>query len=337
MIMPMLTLTLINGETAAARRRLGCGLRLPFQVAGQDGELRLEPGHAPTDVEVQCFETACGVLAFTEAGPLLSLLGECPVALASTGNDPDSWFWALFQYHLSPQVSALLGSVRLLDAELPKGFGCRLCVSLGASRLESYVWLTPESFLALCEAGPWRSTAAPLPASFQLSIAVPVGRVQLPIAQVRSLQAGDVLVLEQTFFQAQGSGYVQVGKQRLHGRIDSSTGPVCLTLTSIEDTFMDENFAAPDYAVHEEDVPAADVLGHESFDELSMTLNVRCGTLNLTLGELRNLTPGSVLGITGYAPGMAGLYYGDRPIGQGQLVEVDGRLGFQLSRVVFSR
>ena len=80
-----------------------------------------------------------------------------------------------------------------------------------------------------------------------------------------------------------------------------------------------------------------DVFGHEPFDELSMTLSVRCGTLNLTLGELRNLAPGAVLGVAGYAPGMAGLYYGDRPIGQGQLVEVDGRLGLQLSRVMFGR
>ena len=44
-----------------------------------------------------------------------------------------------------------------------------------------------------------------------------------------------------------------------------------------------------------------------------------------------------MLGISGYAPGMAGLYYGDRPLGVGQLVEVDGRLGLQMSRVIFSR
>lgn len=100
---------------------------------------------------------------------------------------------------------------------------------------------------------------------------------------------------------------------------------------------MDEDFMAPHYAGNEDDVPVMDVFGHEPFDELGMALNVRCGTLNLTLGELRNLAPGAVLGIAGYAPGMAGLYYGDRPIGQGQLVEVDGRLGLQLSRVMFGR
>jgi len=100
---------------------------------------------------------------------------------------------------------------------------------------------------------------------------------------------------------------------------------------------LEEDFATPPYSGHEDDTPVMDVFGHEPFDELSMALNVRCGTLNLTLGELRNLAPGAVLGISGYAPGMAGLYYGDRPLGVGQLVEVDGRLGLQMSRVIFSR
>ena len=98
---------------------------------------------------------------------------------------------------------------------------------------------------------------------------------------------------------------------------------------------MDEEFTAPHYSGYDEDEPVVDVFGREPFDELSMALNIRCGTLNLTLGELRSLAPGAVLGVSGYAPGMAGLYYGDRPIGLGQLVEIDGRLGLQLSRVMF--
>ncbi|NVZ19378.1 FliM/FliN family flagellar motor switch protein [Pseudomonas costantinii] len=332
-----LTLPLIKNEVVAARRKLGRGLRLPFQVAGQNGELLLEPGRSPAGAKPLCFETACGVLALAEAGPVLSLLGECPVTLAPSGNDPQSWFWALFQHHLSPQVSALLGYVRLVEVARPLGFGCQVSVTLGASRVVGFVWLTPGSFLTLCEAGPWRSVAASMAAQFQLTIAVLLGHLQLSVAQVRSLRAGDVLVLEQAFFQAQGVGHLQVGRQRLHGRIDDDTGPLCLTLTSIEDASVDEDFSAPDYSEYEGDEPVMDAFGHEPFDELSMVLNVRCGTLNLTLGELRNLSPGTVLGIAGYAPGMAGLYYGERPIGLGQLVEVDGRLGLQIARVVFPR
>ncbi|KFF44290.1 MULTISPECIES: FliM/FliN family flagellar motor switch protein [Pseudomonas] len=337
MIVPLLTLPSIKSDGVAARRQLGRGLYLPFHVAGQAGELRLEPGRAPVGGDVVCFDTQCGVLALAKAGPLLSLLGECPVTLAGADNEPDSWFWTLFQYYLSPEVRALLGYVRLLHTGRPKGFGCRLTVTLGASWVEGYVWLSPESFLALYEAGAWRATAAPLPLSFQLAIAVTLGRLRLPIVQAGSLRAGDVLVLEQTFFQARGSGYVSVGRERLHGGIDDDTGWLRFTLTSIEDVSVDEDLDVPHHSGHEDDEPVMDVFGPEPFDELSMTLSVRCGTLNLTLGELRNLVPGSVLGITGFAPGMAGLFYGDRPIGQGQLVEVDGRLGLQLSRVVFGR
>ena len=337
MIVPLLTLPSIKSDWVAARRRLGRGLYLPFHVAGQAGELRLEPGRPPVGADAVCFDTQCGVLALAKAGPLLSLLGECPVTLARGDNEPDSWFWTLFQYYLSPEVRALLGYVRLLHTERPKGFGCRVTVTLGTSWVEGYVWLSTKSFLALHEAGAWRATAAPLPLSFQLAIAVTLGRLRLPIVQAGSLRAGDVLVLEQTFFQARGSGYVSVGRERLHGGIDDDTGWLRFTLTSIEGMSVDEDLAVPHHSGHEDDEPVVDVFGPEPFDELSMTLSVRCGTLNLTLGELRNLVPGSVLGITGFAPGMAGLFYGDRPIGQGQLVEVDGRLGLQLSRVVFGR
>lgn len=342
MIIPLLTLPSVDGATVAALRRLGSGLRLPFQVGDQHGELLLEPGSAPWGATALCFETACGVLAFSEPGPSLSLLGECPVTLAETGNDPDSWFWALFQDHLSPQVQALLGYLRLLGEARPAAFGCRLTVRLGPSRVVGHLRLSPESFLALCEAGPWQSVAGQLPASFPLAVAVTLGRLQLPVTQLSSVRPGDVLMLEQALFDVQGAGHLQLGKHRLHVHLDDETGPLCLTLISIEETSMDEDFAEQSYPAlepepHDDDESLVDEFGHEPFDELTMSLNVRCGTLKLTLGELRQLAPGSVLGVSGYAPGTAGLYYGDRPIGQGQLVDVDGRLGLQLSRVIFAR
>jgi type III secretion protein Q len=337
MIMPVLSVPVVNANTVAAQRRLGRGMRMAFRVSGQRGELLMAPGRAPTGVKPLCFESTSGALSFAEPGPLFSLLGECPVTLAEAGNDPDSWFWELFHHHLSPEVRTLFGYLRLLPAPRTLTFGCRFTVTLGASRVVSYLWLAPETFLALCDAGPWRPIAAPLPASFQLALAVKLGRLRLPIQQVRHLRVGDVVMLEQPLFDPQGNGQLHVGRHRLHGCIDDESGPLCLTLISIEETSMDEDFATQQYPVQEGDQPVMDVFGHEPFDELNMALDVRCGTLSLTLGELRNLAPGAVLGISGYAPGMAGLYYGDRPIGQGQLVEVDGRLGLQLSRVIFAR
>ncbi|PRA26374.1 FliM/FliN family flagellar motor switch protein [Pseudomonas poae] len=343
MMISALALPAIDNATAAAVRRLGRGLRLSFETAGQHGELVLEPGHAPIGQSAFGFETACGVLAFGEPGPVLSLLGECPVTLAAQGNDPDAWFWAYFQHQLSPQVQSLLGFLRLQPSRQPAAFSCRLTVTLGASRVVDRLEMAPDTFLALCAAGPWQAMVRPLPGLFPLSVSLLLGHSQLPIRQVSNLRPGDVLMLNPALFNPRGDGHVCLGRHRLHGRLADDSGPLRFTLFSIEDSGVDEVLADQgqgyDWAESSpEGNPAAiDVLGHEPFDELQMNLSVRCGALQLSLGELRQLAPGAVVGVSGYAPGMAGLYYGDRPIGQGKLVDVDGRLGLQLSRVIFTR
>ncbi|MCF5721603.1 FliM/FliN family flagellar motor switch protein [Pseudomonas syringae] len=338
-----LKLPVVDPARVAALLRLGCGLRLPFQVADQHGELILEPGHAPNQPTCLGFETAVGVLTFGDPGPVLSLLGDCPVTLAPQGNDPDAWFWALFQHQLSPQVQSLFGFMRLKTDVRAADFSCRLTVKLGQSRVVDCLTLTPDAFLALCAAGPWQPLALSLPPSLPLSLSLLLGRSQLSISQVSSLRPGDVLLLSTPLFNADGEGHLCLGRRRLRGRLDDDRGTLRFTLFSIEDTCVDEVLADQRHDVDwtepsvTEDQAPVDVLGPEPFDELSMGLTVRCGTLQLSLGELRQLVAGSVVGVSGYAPGLAGLYYGDRPIGQGKLVDVDGRLGLQLSRVIFSR
>lgn len=338
-----LTLPVVDSVTVAALRRLGRGLRMPFQVADQHGELIMEPGPAPIRHCAFGFETAVGVLAFGEAGPVLSLLGDCPVTLAAQGNDPDAWFWALFHHELSPQVQSLLGFLRLQTGVRPAGFSCRLTVTLGASRVVDCLTLAPDTFLALCDAGTWHSLAQTLPPTLPLSVSLLLGRSQLPISEVRGLRPGDVLMLQPPMFSANGEGHLCLGRHRLQGRLDDDHGTLRFSLFSIEDMCVDEVLAGQDPGYDWTDSTVAadqapvDVFGHEPFDELAMGLSVRCGTLQLTLGELRQLAPGAVVGVSGYAPGMAGLYYGERPIGHGKLVDVDGRLGLQLDRVIFSR
>lgn len=343
MMISPLALPVVDSATVAALRRLGRGLRMPYQAAGQHGELIVEPGEAPIGQSALGFETACGVLTFGEPGPVLSLLGDCPVTLAAQGNDPDAWFWALFQHQLSPQVQSLLGFLRLREGIRPATFSCRLTVTLGQSRVVDCLRMPPDTFLALCAAGPWLPLAQPMPSSFPLSVSLLLGRSQLPISQVSSIRPGDVLMLKHPMFNPSGDGHVCLGRHRLQGRLDDDNGTLRFSVFSIEELCVDEMSADQSQGYDwveplptDEQAPV-DVFGHEPFDELAMALSVRCGTLQLSLGELRQLAPGAVVGVSGYAPGMAGLYYGDRPIGHGKLVDVDGRLGLQLSRVIFSR
>lgn len=87
------------------------------------------------------------------------------------------------------------------------------------------------------------------------------------------------------------------------------------------------------YPVHEQ--PQADT-GFEApdpIDQLSIDLTLRCGSLNLTLGDLRRIAAGTVLEVSGVTPGFATLCHGERVVAEGELVDVDGRLGLQILRM----
>lgn len=319
-----------------ACRRLGRGRRLAFQVGGVRGQLLLEPGLAPGSGVELSVESGCGVLTLCDASVLLSLFGECPVVLSDTGNDPHSWFWALFEQQLSPQLAALFGYLRpLADVQLG-AFECRISVVLGASRGIGRLCLAPECLLALFDAGSWQAVQSPFPERLPVSVAVVLGTLHLSVRQVRTVQVGDVLVPETLHFCAEGFGLLSVGRLRLRVQIDDERGRRCLCIDSIEEVAVEDAFNT-NAEVGDVDELQGRFEGDEPLEQLPLTFSVRCGALKLSLGELRQLVPGVVLDVVGYDVGMAGLYYGDRAVGHGQLVEVDGRLGLQLSRICFSQ
>ena len=319
----------LDAPTVAAYRRLGRGMRFVFQVAGEPAELVLEPGLAPATGVSHSFQSQCGVITLSDAGPLLSLFGECPVVLADTGNDPLSWFWAHFRQRMSPQLAGLFGDLRLFATVQSGAFECRISVSLGQSRSVGRLMMAPESLLKLYDAGDWQAIKQPLPEAFVVPVPVVLGYLPLAIEQLRRVRVGDVLVPEHTQFSTDGVGQLSVGRLRLQVQIDDEGGRRSLSICSVEESAVDEVlFTGTEVAEFE---------GGEPFESLLVDLSVRCGALKLSLGELRQLAPGMLLNIECYVTGMAGLYYGDRPVGHGQLVEVDGRLGLQLSRISFSQ
>ncbi|RMT80689.1 FliM/FliN family flagellar motor switch protein [Pseudomonas viridiflava] len=71
-----------------------------------------------------------------------------------------------------------------------------------------------------------------------------------------------------------------------------------------------------------------------AFESLTLDLTLRCGELTLTLAALRRLDAGTILEVAGIAPGHATLCHGERVVAEGELVDVDGRLGLQITRMV---
>jgi type III secretion protein Q len=71
----------------------------------------------------------------------------------------------------------------------------------------------------------------------------------------------------------------------------------------------------------------------DPLDQLPMALTLRCGSLKLTLGDLRRMAAGTTLPVNGITPGFATLCHGERVVAEGELVDIDGRLGLQITRM----
>ncbi|MEO4016684.1 FliM/FliN family flagellar motor switch protein [Pseudomonas rossensis] len=86
---------------------------------------------------------------------------------------------------------------------------------------------------------------------------------------------------------------------------------------------------------YEEQVEEEQSTAIDPLYQMPLELTLCCGILILTLGDLRRLAPGTVLEVTGTLPGHATLCHGERVVAEGELVDVDGRLGLQLTRTAF--
>ena len=128
---------------------------------------------------------------------------------------------------------------------------------------------------------------------------------------------------------------------RLHGQLDNHPNPH-FVITDLEEIPMNAYASefTPDLTVPGLSPEMALEDDHDSgatFDDLPLSLTLNCGRLSLTLGELRTLGAGSVLTLTQGTPGLAMLCHDDRPLAHGELVDVDGHIGLQITRLELGR
>ncbi|OAB51930.1 type III secretion system cytoplasmic ring protein SctQ [Pseudomonas thivervalensis] len=351
-------------EVVIARRLLGGGVSLPFEVAGETGLLELTPGGAAAEGTTCVLACAHGVFTLGEPGAVLSLFGECPVVLPAEPGPDDAWFWSLFQQTLSEPLRQAFGFLKPTAEPAVQGIACRLDVRVGAARVTSHLDMTGATLLGLLRAAPWQRRTAPGIEGFALHVPLVLGHLALAAGQLARLRPGDVLVPETALFDSSGQGQIRLGRHCLQVRVHSRAAPLRLTLLALEETVMsttaDTDILTPDWddtTGYEPDAQGPEAVEYpasayaaaeidevsvtepvaadlpERFDDLPLALTIRCGHLHLTLGELRNLAPGAVLHVQGVTPGAAALFYGERALAHGELVEVDGRLGLQIARV----
>jgi type III secretion protein Q len=197
---------------------------------------------------------------------------------------------------------------------------------------------------------PQDSLADALPVTLRFEI----GWAELDCGDLAQIGAGDVLMFDECWLQAQNSLAVRVGNQALRCVLDGSRLVVTegwrKTMDDVqdrprgdEDEDEDPDFDGEldDEGDEDEEEPgrreAMRAAGEAfSVDAIPVRLGFELGERTVELGELRSITVGHVFELGRDLRRAVTIRANGKPIGIGELVNVDGQLGVSILEIAFS-
>lgn len=347
-----LTLPILRAQHARIRSTLATGLVLPFIRDGLAGRLHLqlanecELAEASLTTQASSWRSDIGDISLTDPFPVLSLLSDCPLLPLSEDDDAaQEWYWTLYNQSLNPVLRALVGEIYPLDRSQKEQDSREqnhnaawLSMSWNGMSVRSRMQAADDVWLALFSRADWHRQRRTLPAGMAIAIPLTLADAVLPLSALCRLRTGDLILPNRPWFTPSGEGTLSVGMLRLRGTLQiTELAPYTFTVTDMETVSMppsatDTMLAAP----HSEASVLESVLTSDNVTEnlppLPVTLHLRCGSLTMTLAELQHLASGSVLTLRDVVPGQAWLYHGDIALASGDLVDVEGRLGLQITQ-----
>ncbi|MFP9529948.1 type III secretion system cytoplasmic ring protein SctQ [Pectobacterium brasiliense] len=347
-----LTLPTLRAQHARIRSTLATGLVLPFIRDGLAGRLHLqlanecELAEASFTAQASSWRSDIGDISLTDPFPVLSLLSDCPLLPLSEDDDAaQAWYWTLYNQSLNPVLRALVGEIYPLDRSQKEQDSREqnhnaiwLSVSWNGMSVRSRMQAADAVWLALFSRADWYRQRRALPAGMAIAIPLTLADAVLPLSALCRLRTGDLILPNRPWFTPSGEGMLSVGTLRLRGTLQlTELAPYTFTVTDMETVSMppsatDTMLADPHSEISVlELAPTSDNVT-ENLPPLPVTLHLRCGSLTMTLTELQHLASGSVLTLRDVVPGQAWLYHGDIALASGDLVDVEGRLGLQITQ-----
>ena len=184
---------------------------------------------------------------------------------------------------------------------------------------------TAPALAALLEL--WPAAPRPMP-WLTVPVHLRLGLTRLSSRVVASLRPGDAVLMQTR--QARG-GMLVIAERWAASIIRSSPdgwtlidAPAPAGSRDRKDWTMQDDVSATQE-------PATGILADP--DDLPVALGFEVGRLDVTIGEVRRLGPGSVVRLGGETVDFVRITAGGRPIGTGNLVEVDGAIAVRITRV----
>ncbi|MEI7308620.1 type III secretion system cytoplasmic ring protein SctQ [Pectobacterium carotovorum] len=350
-----LTLPTLCAQHARIRSVLTTGLSLPFTRDGRAGRLHLQLANAPGQAEdsfttqASRWRSDIGHVSLADPFPVLSLLSDCPLLPLTEDDDAaQEWYWTLYNQSLNPVLRALIGEIYPLslpqqesgqkeqDSTEQNHNAVWLSVNWNGMTVRSRMQAADAVWLALFSRADWHHQRRALHAGMTIAIPLTLAEAVLPLSALRRLRTGDLILPNRPWFTPSGEGTLSSGTLRLRGTLQlTALAPYTFTVTDMETVSMpatDTMLAAPHSdASALEFTPMSDNVT-ENLPPLPVSLHIRCGSLTMTLAKLQHLASGSVLTLRDVVPGQAWLYHGDIALASGDLVDVEGRLGLQITQ-----
>lgn len=252
-------------------------------------------------------------------------------------------------------------------AEGPPALVLNLALKRGDERWPARIFCT-EALLAdvrnTAVERPLGSLNPALAALMDVPVDVPVGRVELPWSQIRTLKSGDVVILDQLDLDlATGEGAVllRVGAQDVwscrlaSGQLTAeqpfpahaedramsfTPGPEDELFGELDEIGSFEDLEAEDLEPvkkekkgkkeSDEILPAAKRGRGGVADKVHVNLTVSLGRLTLTARELFEIKPGNVLNLPIQTSGQVDLLVGADLVGRGELIQLGDALGVRI-------
>jgi flagellar motor switch/type III secretory pathway protein FliN/pSer/pThr/pTyr-binding forkhead associated (FHA) protein len=215
-----------------------------------------------------------------------------------------------FQFALNPMRSG--------SSELPQGRGQTVLVSVRLSDVSgSFRIFVPYSFFATMMDAVSAHPEIHLPNTITWSFQISAGMLALTTEEVRQLEPGDVVMFDsnpQMLF----PGNFKKGWNIFFDQGNFSTARLD---NSFEEIVMGVR-------VTDKETPGEGL----NLEDLPVFLHVIVAQKELTLSEANNLVPGTILDLNRDLSNVVQLAVNGKIVGQGELVEVDGKLGVRIGK-----
>lgn len=172
---------------------------------------------------------------------------------------------------------------------------------------------------------PGQATPNSAAVNLPVRMAICLGETWLPLQDAEALAPGQVVLLQRRFVQGAQSFQLRTESVRgggvcCQGRIENH----CLYILSKAQTMTAENPSVLSDGQDEEVI---------SLKQIPVRLSFDLGELEMTLDQVKALQPGQTMELTKPVQEYVTIRANGMPIGTGQLVEIDGRLGVCIGRM----